>query len=220
MSGEVDPYVPPAVDPTRPSSESRDGGRLWRVIDDRLRVRNMASLPDVCVYGYAEEEPGTRVSMVLQTLPHWIGQILWWVAVVMMLWGDVRLEWSFALICLAILLPNFLGKRVQIMIFRSRRAARHLMLRGILFVSVMLGAIYFSSQYHIQWRWEFFGINGDMGVGIILVAGLLWNLIPTKGPSRVIPMGDGWFGVKGVHPEAVRRLAVIQQRAESVRRPA
>ena len=219
MSEEVDPYVPPAVDPTR-SLASRDGGKLWRVVDDRLQVRNMGSLPDVCVYGYAEEEPGTRVSLVLQTLPAWIGWAIWLPALTIVLAREIPWQLGFVGILVALLLLHLLGKKVRLMIFRSRRAARHLTLRGILFLSVMLGAIYFSSKYHIQWRWEFFGISGDMGVGIILVAGLLWKLIPTKGPSRVIPMGDGWFGVKGVHPDAVRRLAVIQQRASTLHRPA
>jgi hypothetical protein len=220
MNGEVDPYVPPAVDPTRPLLESRDAGKLWQVVDGGLRVRNMASLPDVCIYGAPVEEPGTRVSLVLQTLPHWPGQLLWWLAVAMMLRGNVPLGWSFVLICLAIVLSNFLGKRVRIMTFQSRRAARMSMFRGVLFPVVMGVAIYAALDYDIRWGWVPAGIRDEVGVGLVLLVGILFSLLPVKGPARAVSLKDGWFEVKGAAPEAVQRLAEIQQRADPAHRPA
>jgi hypothetical protein len=218
---EVDPYVPPAVDPTRPSSAWQDSGKLWRVIDGRLQVRNMASLPDVCVYGYPEEEPGKRVSMVLQTLPNWIGQLIWLAAVVFMIWSDYPIEWTMILFFGAIFLPGWLAKKVRIMIFQSRRAARRLMLRGSVFPVALVLTIFLAGSYEVQWKWEFFGLGGGADLAILLLLFLLFlNLLPTQGPSRAKTLGDGWFEVIGTAPGAVARLEEIQHRGDRVHRPA
>jgi hypothetical protein len=220
MSGEVDPYAPPAVDPTQPSSAWHDGGKLWRVERGRLQVRNLASLPDVCVYGYPEEEPGTRVSLVLQTLPAWVGQLLWLPVVFVLFQDDLGWTLAFAVIFGALVLPGMLSKKVRLMVFRSRRAARLLTLRGILFPLVMGGAVYGALTYEVRWEWLPSELHAGVAVGAVLLLGFLLNFIPMKGPARAVALGDGWFEVKGTAPEAVQRLEEIQQRATAVDRPA
>lgn len=221
MNSEPNPYAPPSVDPTRPLSASQDSGKLWRVVDGRLQVRTMASLPDVCVYGYPEEEPGKRVSMVLQTLPNWVNQMIWLSAAALMIWSDYPIEWTMILFFGAIFLPGWLAKKVRIMIFQSRRAARRSMLRGSVFPVVLVLTIFLAGTYGVQWKWEFFGLGGRTDLAVLLLPLLLLsNLIPTKGPSRAKALNDGWFEVKGTAPEAVRRLEGIQQRASTPHRPA
>jgi hypothetical protein len=220
MSGEVDPYAPPSVDPARPSSASQDGGKLWRVVDDRLQVRNMASLPDVCVYGYPEEEPGTRVFLVLQTLPNWVVQLSWLAVVATVFWEGLGWQWMFAIVLSALILPGLLSKKVRLMVFRSQRAVRLSILRGILFPVVMGVAVYGALSYESRWEWLPSGLHAGVAVGAVLFLGFLLNLIPRKGPARAVALKDGWFEVKGTAPEAVRRLEEIQQRASTVHRPA
>lgn len=220
MKPEPNPYAPPAVDPSRPSSASQDGGKLWRVEGHRLQVRNLASLPDVCVYGYPEGEPGTRVSLALRTLPAWVGQLCWLPVVFVLFQEDLGWEWTFAVIFGALILPGLLSKKVRLMVFRSQRAARLLTLRGILFPVVMVAAVYGALSYESRWEWLPSELDTEVAVGAVLFLGFLLTLIPMKGPARAVALKDGWFEVKGTAPEAITRLAEIQQRAAPAHRPA
>ena len=222
MNSETNPYAPPSVDPTPSSAASQDGGKLWRVVDGRLQVRNMASLPDVCVYGYPEGEPGTRVSVVLQTLPNWVGQLSWLAAVAMVFWEGLGWQWMFAIVLSALILPGLLSKKVRLMVFRSQRVARLsiFILRGILFPVAMGVAVYGALSYEFRWEWLPSGWHAGVAVGAVLLLGFLLNLIPGKGPARAVALKGGWFEVKDTAPEAVRRLEEIQQRASTVHRPA
>lgn len=220
MNPEPNPYAPPSVDPTRPSV-SQDSGKLWRVLDGRLQVRNLASLPDVCVYGYPAEEPGTRESLVLQTTPGWVWHLLWLPAAAFMIWSDDPMgSWSMGIFFAVIFLPGLLAKKVRIMIFRSRRASRSLSFR-ILAGPLLIGlAMYMGFQSQLGWEWLPQRLRSELPWVAVLLAVFFWNLIPVKGPARVAAREDGWFEVKGTAPAAIARLAEIQQRSESMRRPA
>jgi len=221
MNHQPDPYAPPRVDPVPPSPAVRDGGKLWRVEGNRLEVRSMASLPDVCVYGYPEADSGRRVSLVLRAPPPWINQILLLAALAALLFGKLDGAGIVVTFMLAITFPSLIGKKVRLMVFRSQRATRRLML-PLLVLPVLIGvALYISSNYEIRWKWALLELDGRIGMGGIALLGvILLNLIPTKGPSRAVALKDGWFEVKGIAPEAVQRLAEIQQRADAKRRPA
>ncbi len=219
MNSEPNPYAPPSVDPTRPSSASQDSGKLWRVVDDRLQVRNMASLPDVCVYGYPEGEPGTRQSLVLKTLPEWARQLMVLPALAILFLENLGVA-GVGIFFLAIVLPGFLGKKVRLMIFRSRRAERGLMFRRVALPILVGVAVYATLRVGFHREWLPPEMSRFVPLGAVVVILLLLNFLPSRGPTRAITLNDGWFEVKGTAPEAVRRLEEIQQRASTPHRPA
>lgn len=67
---DVDPYLPPAQDPS-PEGALVEHGRLWRVEDGKVLVQDGAVLPDVCILGGSAGAPGNRIIIELNPLRSW-----------------------------------------------------------------------------------------------------------------------------------------------------
>lgn len=65
MSEEFNPYLPPEVEEPSARPMGMPDGCRWRVEEGKLLVRDRASLPDVCIFGAPDAEPGLRVSVPL-----------------------------------------------------------------------------------------------------------------------------------------------------------
>jgi hypothetical protein len=65
MSAEFNPYMPPEVEEPSVRPMGMPDGCRWRIEEGKLLVRDLASLPDVCIFGAPEAEPGLRVSVPL-----------------------------------------------------------------------------------------------------------------------------------------------------------
>lgn len=215
---EPNPYAPPAVHVGGELPPST--GPLWRITSGRLQVRNMASLPDVCVCGDPQTELGVRSSIVLESLPLWVKPVLFLGIVIAT--QLTKLDWSIGvvLIMLAIFLPGLFAKRVKLMIFRSRRSERSVMIRKALSGVIFIAVFWASLNYGIQWKWDLFGLHGQIDVGMLALVCLFMDIIPGRGPSRVITLGDAWFEVKGTHPDALAKLEEIQGRVKPSHPPA
>jgi hypothetical protein len=180
----------------------------------------MASLPDVCVCGDPQTELGVRSSIVLESLPLWVKPVLFLGIVIAT--QLTKLDWSIGvvLIMLAIFLPGLFAKRVKLMIFRSRRSERSVMIRKALSGVIFIAVFWASLNYGIQWKWDLFGLHGQIDVGMLALVCLFMDIIPGRGPSRVITLGDAWFEVKGTHPDALAKLEEIQGRVKPSHPPA
>ena len=117
MKEAANPYAPPAGEPSAPSPEDW-AGRLWRVEEGRLLVKDRASLPNVCIHGGASEEGGSRCSLQIYGLS-WRRRLL-----VLLSAGGLAafsiaegFGWGPALL-IAWLLQEVLGRKIRVMVFR------------------------------------------------------------------------------------------------------
>ena len=63
---DIDPYAPPAADPTLPPALPDESGSLWRMEGGRLLVRDGAVLPEICILSGGKGDRGKRLSLRLR----------------------------------------------------------------------------------------------------------------------------------------------------------
>jgi hypothetical protein len=190
MTSEPNPYAPPSAAPMAPHGAVLDAGKLWRVVDGHLEVRNTASLPDVCVYGYSEYEGGRRASLILSTQPPWFGPLLWLPFWVVILWSNLDASYLFG----------------------ARRAGLLGLMRAVLVIAFGVG-VYWLLRYEDGLDIGSDNLKQLLFLCLIFFAILALRFMPGSGPSRVRTLSDSWFEVCGVPAAVVARLAEIQQRA-------
>jgi hypothetical protein len=213
MNEEPNPYEPPRADPLPVASGmgDSDSGSLWRVMDGKLQVRHMASLPDICIDGAPEGEPGRRYSQAMHRVPRGITGLVWVVVGVVALSGWLPLNnLTIFILCVANALPVAVSEP-RVLFFRSHSAMRAARSSSswwlALFVAAVASAFFFPSGS------GFYEAGGTFNV-IALLGGplLLLRSIMDSGFGQARKREDGWFELKGIAPAAIARLEELQKR--------
>ena len=214
MNDEPNPYTPPQADPWPAVSDISypDSGTLWRVVAGKLQVRHMASLPDIAIKGEPEGEPGRRMSMVIRIMPEWLYGVLWLGVAAVGLTGWLSDDMFIYLFLAAAFLPDFLGKKVRVMMFRTNAEMRRTTLWIVLFVALLIGLIFVAPFFETP-ELLLFWKGGTLSL-IAFYFGVLHLIHHFKGGSLGWGRGreDGWFQVSGIAPAAIARLEELQQR--------
>ena len=214
MNQEPNPYAPPQVDPVATPLGIQDSGSLWRIVDGRLQFREMASLPNVSISGSQHGEPGTRFSLALESraLVGWVRGVALLLLGAVGFAGLLHSHSAKTIAFFAVVsLPGLLGKKARILVFRSKRKESAINGRswlGALLVgmgSVLL--IHLLRTYWVNLPAEDFLLLLAVVVGAVQLVFLLAGKWP---PVRTL--GDGWFELRKVPPEAIRQLEEIQLR--------
>lgn len=207
-SNSINPYAPPRADPLPLSPGGDDSGSLWRVLEGRLQFRDGASLPDgLCISGAPAGEPGSRISLKLETRSwlSWlrsVGLLAVGMAGLAGLAPGYRVQMGMFYVCL---LSAALGKKPRILVFRSTRHLRANSLRVLLLVGAV-GLVVFFDRLP-SW------LVSDIFIYLALAIGCLNLLFYWTG--RVPPLrrlADGWYEWLRLPPAVVLRLEEIQQR--------
>jgi hypothetical protein len=207
MTHEPNPYAPPEVDPAAPNVYP-DSGSLWRIADGRLQVRNQASLPDVCIYGSPEREPGTRSSIVFNTTPEFVVGITWIALGLALIAGLVPRELTFPMIFI-VLAPMLFGKKVRVLAFRSGDATRSAGVRNLVSMVISIAVDFALARYasFLPWR---IPTLAAMALVFGVVRLVRFGVGKRFGWARFLK--DGWFEIPGIAPAAIVRLEEIQRR--------
>ncbi|WP_265594534.1 hypothetical protein [Haloferula sp. BvORR071] len=211
MNHELNPYAPPAGHEEPRVSGSPDSGRLWRVMDDRLEVRHLANLPNVCVAGSLEAEPGAYQSMLMRRVPPWWIGVVWLVFGILAFVGWLSLSpLPFALVTIANILATT-SKEPRVEFFRSHSASRSSAMRTWLWMAGifvgMVVVIYLESHKGVIFR-----ACGPINIAVLLLGALI--LLRSIRDSRfgmASKLSDGWYEMRGIAPAVIARLEEIQR---------
>ncbi|WP_367870346.1 hypothetical protein [Luteolibacter sp. Populi] len=209
---DIDPYAPPASDPTLPPLSPADSGSLWRVVGGRLQVRKSASLPDVCIDGSPDHEPGQRYPLEFSTLLPGISTATWCVFLAILFSYNLKPMFLFLGCGIVMVLPWLFEKKVRVLAFRSRRSAGRSRLLEILLLAGFVGFAFAAMNFPRDPAGSYFYL---LPFGVLAVLAILSHFIPGRTPSRAKALPGDWFELKGIAPAAITRFEELQQRLAS-----
>jgi hypothetical protein len=219
MSDE-NPYAPPRED--TPSGLSARPGELWEVRGDLLRVRDGATLPEICLHGSPPESPGSWRRLPLLVNKAWAQwlpalPLAAWVMLPTAAMPSVAVLLAGVLLCS---LPGWkLAKRGSIHVFSARAASRRHLLRVfpivLLAIALSLGVTFLLRTMGVfgDGRYERLASLVPAIVGTVAAATVFRPRI------RAVRWDDGGFVLSGVHPDAIATLHRIQRGGAMVPNP-